>query len=136
MKFFQSGAFGVPLPPGHRFPGAKYQLLHEALLARGVVSAGQCFLSPPADAQDVAAAHSPDYVNAVLNGELSAKEQRRIGLPWSKHLAERALATMGGAIEAARAALETGFSAQLAGGTHHAHAGFGSGYCVSTTSRL
>src|ERR1700755_3102823 len=100
MRFFHSGAFRVPLPPGHRFPGAKYQLLHEALLARSVLSTGQCFLSPLADAQDVAAAHSPNYVNAVLNGELSAKEQRRIGLPWSPYLAERALITMGGAIEA------------------------------------
>jgi acetoin utilization deacetylase AcuC-like enzyme len=55
---------------------------------------------------------------------------RRIGLPWSETLVARSRATVGGAIAAARAALSDGLSGQLAGGTHHAHAEFGSGYCV------
>ncbi len=130
MQFFHSDTFPIPLPEGHRFPGSKHRLLRQALLADGTLSALQLRRSPIARISDIEAAHHPAYVASVLEGTLDAKEQRRIGLPWSKELARRTLATMGGAVEAARAALQTGFSAQLAGGTHHAHAAFGSGYCI------
>ncbi len=130
MMFFHSDAYVIPLPEGHRFPGGKYRLLREALLSGGILSETQLHAAPLADIADILAVHGAGYVSAVLGGTLSASEQRRIGLPWSQHLASRVLATVGGAVEAARAALRTGFSAMLAGGTHHAHAGFGSGYCV------
>jgi len=104
--------------------------LREALLADGTLRESQLSSAPFADTSDIEAAHEPAYVAAVLGGTLSEKEQRQIGLPWSPNLVNRVLATMGGGVEAARTALQTGFSAMLAGGTHHAHAGFGSGYCV------
>ncbi len=73
---------------------------------------------------------APAYIDAFLAGGLPADAMRRIGIPWSEHLTHRVLATMGGAVASMRAALAHGFCAQLAGGTHHAHTDFGSGYCV------
>ena len=128
--FFYSGSHAIPLPEGHRFPGGKYDLLRGALLADGTIQESGLHPAPFAEIADIEAAHEPAYVAAVLEGTLSAKEQRLIGLPWSDGLVRRVLATIGGAVEAAQAALQMGFAALLAGGTHHAHAGFGSGYCV------
>ncbi len=130
MNFFYSDIFNIPLPDGHRFPGSKYRTLREELLRDGTLSPDRLRLSPFADMSDIYAAHDAGYAASVLEGRLSAKEQRQIGLPWSEHLVQRTLATMGGAVEATRIALETGFAAQLAGGTHHAHGDSGSGYCI------
>ena len=77
-----------------------------------------------------AALTARDYVESVLYGELSVEAQRRIGLPWSETLAARSRASVGGTLAAARAALNDGIAGQLAGGTHHAHATFGSGFCT------
>jgi acetoin utilization deacetylase AcuC-like enzyme len=86
--------------------------------------------SPLIARSDLERAHAADYVEAVLAGTLSPAAQRRIGVPWSETLAERSRATVGGSLAAAREALRSGISGQLAGGTHHAHRDFGSGYCV------
>ena len=75
-------------------------------------------------------AHDPAYVAAMETGAIEASAMRRIGFPWSEKIPRRARATVGGAIAAAKSALETGLSGQLAGGTHHAHRDFGAGYCV------
>jgi acetoin utilization deacetylase AcuC-like enzyme len=130
MTLFYADIFNIPLPPGHRFPSEKYRMLREALLRQGIAGPHELELSPPASRADLIRAHSAAYVDAFLDGRLGADAMRRIGLPWSPHLAQRTLVTMGGAIAAMRAALQDGFSAQLAGGTHHAHAEFGAGYCV------
>jgi acetoin utilization deacetylase AcuC-like enzyme len=130
MTLFYADIFTIPLPPGHRFPGEKYRMLREALLRQGIVGPHELELSPPASRADLLRAHSAEYIDAFLAGSLGAEAMRRVGLPWSEHLARRTLATMGGALAAMRAAVRDGFSGQLAGGTHHAHAGFGSGYCV------
>ncbi len=86
--------------------------------------------SPLAGLTELQRAHAPEYVRAVLEGTLAPELQRRIGLPWSETLAIRSRATVGGSLAAARQALRDGLSGQLAGGTHHAHREFGSGYCV------
>jgi acetoin utilization deacetylase AcuC-like enzyme len=120
----------IPLPAGHRFPSGKYRQLRYKIEAEGILRRAALTASTPADRADLERAHSPDYVAAALSGTLSAEIQRGIGLPWSETLIARSLATVGGSTQAARAALETGFSGQLAGGTHHAHRDFGSGFCV------
>jgi acetoin utilization deacetylase AcuC-like enzyme len=79
--FFYSGSHVIPLPDGHRFPSGKYSLLRDALLASGTIAEGQLSPAPFADIADIEAAHEPAYVKAVLDGALSAKEQRLIGLP-------------------------------------------------------
>ena len=130
MRFFHPDTPDLPLPPGHRFPRGKYQLLRDKLDREGVLAGATVEPSPVAALTDIARAHRADYVAAVLAGELSPAAQRQIGLPWSEVLALRARVVVGGALAAARSALDTGLSGQLAGGTHHAHADFGSGFCV------
>lgn len=130
MKFFYSDTFNLPLPAGHRFPGAKYTMLRERLLGDGVLRAEQLERSEPASTDDLLRAHDKDYLARFESGSLGREAMRRIGFPWSRHLVRRVRATVGGAIGAARAALNDGISGQLAGGTHHAHRDFGSGYCV------
>lgn len=120
----------LPLPPGHRFPAQKYRLLRLAVLDEAIFAADQLIAAPLARVEDLCRAHDPAYVAAMLDGTVSAELQRRIGLPWSDVLVMRSRATVGGAIAAARTALETGASGLLAGGTHHAHRAQGGGFCV------
>ena len=130
MKFFYSDTFDLKLPPGHRFPGNKYGMLRKTLLEKNILQEHQLIASPLAGDDILHRAHDPAYVASMDEGTIDAKAMRRIGFPWSSHVARRARATMGGAVEAAKAALEHGVSGQLAGGTHHAHYDFGSGYCI------
>lgn len=128
--FFHPDTPDLPLPAGHRFPAGKYRLLRDKILAEGVLGCARLLPSPAATREDLERAHAPTYVSAVFDGTLSADIQRRIGLPWSPVLLARSRATVGGSLAAARAALDEGISGQLAGGTHHAHRDFGSGYCT------
>ncbi|MFM2186914.1 MAG: hypothetical protein RIR43_1486 [Pseudomonadota bacterium] len=107
---------------------AKYSLLRDRLLQRW--PAIELCEAPAAMDGELALAHDPVYVTAVTEGLLSAAQQREIGFPWSPAMAERARRSVGATIAAARVALEEGVAAQLAGGTHHAYAGKGSGFCV------
>ena len=130
MQFFYPDTPDLSLPPGHRFPAGKYSMLRQRMLAERTLGNALLTRSPAATMAELALAHDPGYVGAVLEGTLSADIQRRIGLPWSETLVARSLSTTGGSIAATRSALENGLSGQLAGGTHHAHRDFGSGYCV------
>jgi acetoin utilization deacetylase AcuC-like enzyme len=130
LRVFYSDRFDLNLPPGHRFPGAKYGMLRRRLVEDGIVAEGDLRDSPAAGPDEIAAAHDPRFVEAIRTGTISASAMRRIGFPWSDHIWRRSQATMGGALAAARAALDDGVSGQLAGGTHHAHYDFGAGYCV------
>lgn len=130
MQAFYADHFVLPLPEGHTFPMGKY----DKLRARVVAECPGIRLGPalPASDGELALAHAPAYVEAVAHGTLSAAEQREIGFPWSPRMAERARRSVGATISAARAALidGEGVAANLAGGTHHAQADKGSGYCV------
>jgi Histone deacetylase domain len=128
MQAFHSEHFTLSLPPGHRFPMGKYGLLREAVQRE--LPALRVHEAQAATDGELALVHTPPYVAAVADGLLSAAQQREIGFPWSARLAERARRSVGGTIAAARAALAEGLGANLAGGTHHAYADRGSGYCV------
>jgi acetoin utilization deacetylase AcuC-like enzyme len=130
MQFFYADGYEIPLPEGHRFPRHKNRLTREALLRGGLVAPEQLRLSPLAARDDLIRVHSADYVDGFLGGRLSREMMRRIGMPWSEDYVRRVRATMGGAVAAMRSAIAHGFSGQLGGGTHHAHADFGSGFCV------
>jgi len=130
VHFYIPAIEAPPVPPGHRFPASKYRLLRELVLAERILPDGALRPSPLATRADLLLAHDAHYVDAILSGTIGPDAMRRIGLPWNEALAERSRATVGGAMAAARAALATGLSGQLAGGTHHAHRGFGSGFCV------
>jgi acetoin utilization deacetylase AcuC-like enzyme len=130
FSFFYADHVEVPLPQGHRFPMHKYRMLREKLLEEGVVSPHQLLAATPVLDQDLLRAHSESYVLGLKNMTLSHKELRPIGLTWGQELLLRSYTSVGGFVSATDSALTTGFSALLAGGTHHAHADRGEGYCV------
>ena len=129
VQAFYADHFILPLPDGHRFPMAKYGRLRERLAAEcPAVALGQAL---PASDGELALVHTPAYIGAIQHGTLPPAAQREIGFPWSPAMAERARRSVGATIQACRAALSgEGVSANLAGGTHHAYADKGSGFCV------
>lgn len=120
----------VPLPPGHRFPMAKFQLLYDILLADRVARPEQFHLPGRPPQEWIELVHTPDYVQAYYQGTLDAKAQRRIGLPWSPALVNRTCVAVGGTILTAKLALQHGIACNTAGGTHHAFPSYGSGFCI------
>lgn len=129
-KFFTAHTHEVPLPEGHRFPLEKYRLLYEKLIEENVVRSDQIYPAPAVEVSDLLLAHDERYVSGFRDGTLPAQELRPIGLPWSHELYQRSLHSVGGFVAATENALSDGFSAVLAGGTHHAHRDRGEGYCV------
>ena len=81
-------------------------------------------------------AHVEPYIQRVQNGNLSSVEIRKLGFPWSTKLVQRSRRSSGATIEACRMALKEGISINLAGGTHHAFADRGEGYCVFNDSAI
>ncbi|HET9039263.1 MAG TPA: histone deacetylase [Gemmatimonadales bacterium] len=130
MRAWSSARYTVPLPDGHRFPIAKYARIRDEIVARGVLAAGAIVEPDRADRWALELVHTPRYADAVLAGTLTPAEVRRLGFPWSPDLRERSLRTVQGTLEAARDALEIGLGINLAGGTHHAFADHGEGFCV------
>jgi acetoin utilization deacetylase AcuC-like enzyme len=116
----------IDLPEGHRFPSGKYGMLRERLQSDGF----DLQLAPFAPIDLIELVHDHDYVSSFLAGTLSPGAIRRIGFPWSEGLVRRTLTSLCGTLAATRDALAKGWGANLAGGTHHAFAGEGSGYCV------
>lgn len=130
MKLFYSDTFGFPLPPGHRFPVEKYALLRQRLLSSNLISAEDMQIPDIASDEQLLRVHSREYLKAVVQGMLDPRLIRRIGLPWSPELVERSRRSVGGTIAAMQSALDEGIGVNLAGGTHHAHRDWGSGFCV------
>jgi acetoin utilization deacetylase AcuC-like enzyme len=130
VRAFHSDAFVLPLPAGHPFPMTKYRLLREA--AETSLPGVRVTEAMPATDGELALAHDPAWIDAVIGGTTTPAQQREIGFPWSERMVERARRSVGATIAAARTALihGEGVAANLAGGTHHAYAHKGSGYCV------
>ncbi|MCS6940142.1 MAG: histone deacetylase [Roseiflexus sp.] len=132
MKLFYSDTFVLPLPEGHRFPIVKYAMLRERAAAEGL---GELIIPEAADDRDILRVHTADYLRRMQLGAMSDREMRQIGFPWSPQLIERSRRSVGATIAACRAALSgDGVAASLAGGTHHAYADHGEGYCVFNDS--
>lgn len=130
LRIFYTDRYTVELPPGHRFPMSKYRLVREALVREKLLSESELVEPDLPDRATVALAHSRAYVDALCDGTVSPRIMRTIGFPWSPELVTRSLASVGGALAAAEEALRNGISGNLAGGTHHAQADGGEGYCV------
>ena len=130
MKCVYHPSYQVALPPGHPFPMSKYSLLRDQLLAEGIVATGDILQPEPLDASTLGLVHTPEYLAKLAASGLSAAEQRRLGLPWSEALWQRSRLAAAGTLLAARTALDQGLAANLAGGTHHAFADHGEGFCV------
>jgi len=127
MRAYFSDRFALPLPAGHRFPMTKYTRLREALEANSPELA--LCEAPAADEAQLALVHEAGWIQRMLRGGLSPREQGAIGFPWSPAMAERSLRSVGATLAACEAARNDGFSANLAGGTHHAYADRGEGFC-------
>ena len=130
MKLFYHDHFVLPLPQGHRFPMEKYSRLRQRLENDAQSIPFELLVPESATLEQLCLAHDRSYVERVFTGQMSEKEMRRIGFPWTPQLVERARRSVGGTIAACRAALQESASANLAGGTHHAYAEHGEGYCV------
>ena len=130
MRVFYTSHYYAEIGDGHIFPIRKFELVRDRLLAEGTLQPAELAEPVPATFAEVLLVHTEDYVSRLTSGTLTAKELRRLGLPWSESLVRRSFYAVGGTIEAAHYALEQGFSSNLAGGTHHAFAERGEGFCV------
>jgi acetoin utilization deacetylase AcuC-like enzyme len=128
MQVFHADQFVLPLPAGHRFPMGKYRLLRDRLAAE--LPQLMLVTAEPATEGQLALAHTPGYIQSILDGSIDAQRLREIGFPWTPAMAQRARLSVGATIAACRGALREGIAANLAGGTHHASADRGGGFCV------
>jgi acetoin utilization deacetylase AcuC-like enzyme len=119
-----------PLPEGHRFPMVKYELIPAQLLREGVITAEQLFSPAPLQEDILLHTHTADYWIQLKEQTLPAREQRRIGFPQSPMLTQREIVICQGTIDCALHALQHGIALNVAGGTHHAFADRGEGFCL------
>ncbi|WP_394791671.1 histone deacetylase [Rhodoferax sp.] len=132
MRAFYSDHYVLPLPSGHRFPMAKYRMLRDRVAAE--LPQVQMQEAPRASDGELALAHHPAYIQMVADGsiqQLQPQAMREIGFPWSEAMVERSRRSAGATVAAVRAAMAgEGIASNMAGGTHHATADKGGGFCV------
>jgi len=125
FEVYSHDRWTIPLPAGHKFPISKYGLLRERV--SGLVTVRE---SEPVPWEWLAAVHEQALLDRIRTGQMSTREQRGLGLPWSEVLVERGRRSVGGTLAAAAWALEHGVGMNLGGGTHHAGHDFARGYCL------
>jgi acetoin utilization deacetylase AcuC-like enzyme len=130
MQVFYTPRYYAEIGAAHIFPIRKFELVRERLLGEGTLQPAEIIEPSPAPLEDVLLVHTEDYVSRLCNGQLTTKEMRRLGLPWSESLVRRSFYAAGGTLAATHAALAEGYSSNLAGGTHHSFADRGEGFCV------
>ncbi len=130
MRVFYTPRYYADIGEGHVFPIRKFELVRDILLREGTLQTADLCEPQPAPVADVLLVHTEDYVTRLRAGALTPRELRRLGLPWSKALVRRSFLAAGGTIGAAHWALAHGVGSNLAGGTHHAFADHGEGFCV------
>jgi len=130
MKVSYTSGYYAPIPEDHVFPMRKFEGLYKYLLLEQIIHENEVIAPELADPALLLLNHTQDYVDKILKGTLTKKEERRLGLPWSLGLAQRSRYAVQGTLNAAIYALEEGVAGNLAGGTHHAMPDFGEGFCV------
>lgn len=136
MLIFYTDQFVLPLPPKHRFPMSKYALLRQRVIETALVPPENLRIPPAVTDAQLQTVHTADYVQRVTTGQLSKAEIRQLGFPWTPEMVERSRRSSGATLSACQAALQTGVSVNLAGGTHHAFADAGQGFCVFNDSAV
>ena len=128
LSLWYSNIYSDGIDARARFPRLRYRMLREKLSNSSRIR----FVEPTAiDRESLLLAHEPAYVDRFLSGTLSEKEMRQIGLrPWTDAMVDRTIILTGGTLDATKHALEHGIAGNIAGGTHHAHYEYGSGYCI------
>jgi acetoin utilization deacetylase AcuC-like enzyme len=130
LKIAYHPLYAHPLPVGHRFPMLKYELIPEQLLHEGTITKENLFEPNPCSKEILLWTHEATYVDKLLLQTLSEKEQRYIGFPQSPQLTQRELIITQGTIDCSTYALQNGIALNVAGGTHHAFADRGEGFCM------
>ncbi|MGK7389858.1 MAG: histone deacetylase family protein [Candidatus Cyclobacteriaceae bacterium M2_1C_046] len=129
-KLAFSDKYFYKLPEGHRFPIDKYELVKEQLIYEGTITPDNIFDPGLIDQDIILLTHTPEYWNKLKNLQLSYREIRKIGLPVTEISVKRARNSVAGTVASADIALEEGVGMNLAGGTHHAYADHGEGFCA------
>jgi len=129
-RLYYSPYYYADIGEGHVFPIRKFELVKDLLLKEGTLRDDEIFEPEPARIEDLLLVHTEDYITRLVEGTLTAKEVRKLGLPWSQSLVRRSFHAISGTINAARVAMESGIASNLAGGTHHAFPDRGEGFCV------
>jgi acetoin utilization deacetylase AcuC-like enzyme len=122
--------YSYNFPGKHRFPMEKFALLAEYCHQKNFIRSNNLFRPGKARRELLEVAHCTNYLYRFMNNQQSRSEQRRMGLPWSKELLTRSLISPNGTFLTAQLALQNGIACHLAGGTHHAHFDFASGFCI------
>ncbi len=130
FRVFYSPYYYADIGENHVFPIKKFELVRQKLLEEGTLLPSEIVEPLPAAIEDVLLVHTEDYISRLRSGTLTAKEIRKLGLPWSKSLVRRSFLAVSGTINAAKHALENGVASNLAGGTHHSFPDRGEGFCV------
>ena len=130
FRIFYSPYYYADIGENHVFPIRKFELVRDKLLQEGTLQSWEIFEPQPAEIEDVLLVHTEDYISRLRNETLTAKEIRKLGLPWSKSLVRRSFLATSGTINAAKHALKNGVASNLAGGTHHSFPDRGEGFCV------
>lgn len=130
MKVAFAPVYKYSLPEGHRFPMEKYELLPEQLLYEGTLDREDFFHPDQLSEADILQVHTPDYWRKLKEQSISRKEERKIGFPMRADLVDRGRYIARGTYECALHAQSEGVSLNIAGGTHHAFADHGEGFCV------
>jgi len=130
LRVSYAPGYYAPIPDEHIFPMKKFKGLYRYLLEQDIIASADVITPSMVDMANLQMVHTRDYASGIMDGNLNKKKLRRLGLPWSKRLAVRSRLAVQGTINAAIMALQDGVAGNLAGGTHHAMADFGEGFCV------
>ncbi|BBM87696.1 histone deacetylase family protein [Candidatus Uabimicrobium amorphum] len=130
IPFVYHPIYSVPFPAQHRFRMAKFRLLYEKLLQKNIIHKNNVLEPQPVAADIIEISHSKEYIDAFFNNKLDKTRAKKLGLPWSEQLAARTKYSIAGTLLTTELALQHGIACHLAGGTHHSHFDFGSGFCI------
>lgn len=130
LKIAYDPVYAHPLPEGHRFPMLKYELIPEQLVYEGTISRSNLFSPSVCPDNTILLTHTKGYLDKLKQQTLSAQEQRKIGFPQSTSLTHRELVITQGTIDCCYYAMENSIAINVAGGTHHAYADRGEGFCL------
>jgi acetoin utilization deacetylase AcuC-like enzyme len=130
LKIAWSESYVLPLPPNHRFPMSKYEVLPQQLLHEGTIRPENIFNPQPIDRRWIIRTHEESYLRKLESLSLTPQEVRRIGFPLTQRVVDRELTIMNGTLQCTHYALQYGIAMNIAGGTHHAFTNKGEGFCL------
>lgn len=130
LKIAWTDSYVLPLPPNHRFPMSKYEILPQQLLHEGTIKTENLFQPSPLEMKWILTTHEAAYWNKLSTLSFTPQEIRRTGFPLTRELVQREIVIANGTVQCALYALKFGIAMNIAGGTHHAFTNRGEGFCL------